>query len=252
MKIILSPAKTFKPEQFPDFSEYSTPMFEDQRNALINVMQDQSPEGLRSIMKVSEKIADLNVGRYQNFPKKFTPENSRQAILSFYGDAYRGLDAGSLDSNGMVFLNDRLRILSGLYGLLRPLDLISPYRLEMGTKMSFGKCENLYDFWKSTLTKKLNKELKGEPLINLASKEYFSAVDFNGLNAPVITPIFRQFKNGKYKTISIFAKRARGQMVRYIVDHRIENPEDIKKFDTDGYRISMADSSESDWVFLRD
>jgi len=252
MKIILSPAKTFKPEKFPDFSEYSVPEFEVERNALVDAMQMQSPSDLRETMKVSEKIADLNVGRYQNFPKKLTLDNARQAILSFYGDAYRGLDAGSLDTEGLHFLNDHLRILSGLYGLLRPLDLIAPYRLEMGTRMDFGDTKSLYEFWGDKITNHLKKELNGKPLINLASKEYFSAIDFSQLESPVITPIFKQFKKGKYKTIAILAKRARGQMVRYVVDHRIEDPELLKQFDTDGYRFSVGDSNESDWVFLRD
>ncbi len=251
MRLILSPAKTFKPELFPDFPEYHTPLFMDKTQELVKTMQQKSPTELANIMHISEKLADLNVGRFQNFPSKFSIKTEKQAIFSFYGDAYRGLEANTLSREDLLFCDKHLRILSGLYGLLRPLDLITPYRLEMGTKTPFGEYKNGYDYWKEILTKTLKKELNGATLINLASKEYFSALDFTKLNAPVITPVFQQFKNGNYKTIAILAKRARGQMVRFIVKNRINTPKDITSFQVDDYRFIPEASDDSHWVFQK-
>ena len=205
-------------------------------------------------MKISDKLAGLNMARFQQWETPFTEKNAKQAILAFKGDVYTGLNAETLNENGLAFAQQHLRILSGLYGVLRPLDLIQPYRLEMGTPFQNDAGRDLYSFW----GEKLQESLQAEPalsdgvLINLASNEYFKAVNAKKLNATIITPVFKDWKNGQYKMISFYAKKARGLMSRYIIDQQINSPEKLKQFDLDGYRYSDEMSQKNDWVFIRD
>jgi len=208
---------------------------------------------LSSLMDISDKLADLNWQRNQERNlDNFTPENSRQAVFAFNGDVYVGLDVYSLSEDKIILLQDKLRILSGLYGLLKPLDLMQPYRLEMGTKFSVGKNKNLYDYWKTKITKALNTELQeGELFINLASNEYFDAIDAKALKVPVITPEFKDYKDGKLKMISFFAKKARGMMVRYIIETNAETIDDLKGFNYEGYAFDENLSKGNKLVFTR-
>ena len=203
-------------------------------------------------MSISDDLARLNYERNQNWATPFTPENAKQAIYAFTGAVFQGIDVNSLAEEKLPLLQDRLRILSGLYGLLKPLDLIQPYRLEMGTRLKVGRRDNLYKFWDDTLAKSLNEELKDdELLINLASTEYFKALPKKALKVPMITPVFKDFKNGQYKTIMTYAKMARGYMVRYIVENNVETIEDLKGFNVEGYGFSEELSTETDLVFTR-
>ncbi|MCL4156052.1 UNVERIFIED_CONTAM: hypothetical protein GTU68_061648 [Idotea baltica] len=204
-------------------------------------------------MSISDNLAQLNWERNQNFSVPFTPKNARPAIFAFNGDVYQGLDAYTISDKKLVDLQDKLRILSGLYGVLRPMDLMQPYRLEMGTPLKVGRKKNLYEFWKKTVTDSLNSELEDDELfVNLASNEYFGAVDTKALKVPVITPIFKDWKNDKLKIISFFAKKARGSMVRYIVDTKAKTLEDIKGFNLDDYEYSKQHTlKENEPVFIR-
>ena len=204
------------------------------------------------LMDISEKLADLNWERNQNWLLPFTPDNARPAVFAFDGDVYTGLDAYTIPADKISVLQDKLRILSGLYGILKPLDLMQPYRLEMGTSMSIGTNKNLYEFWKKKLTKALNDELQSNELfLNLASNEYFSAVDTKSLKVPVITPEFKDYKDGKLKMISFFAKKARGLMVRYIIDTNAETIDDLKQFHYEGYAFDVNLSKGNTLVFTR-
>jgi len=205
-------------------------------------------------MKLSLKLAELNFDRYETWKPKCTEKNAKQSILAFQGDVYQGLDAASLSAAELKFAQQHLRILSGLYGILRPLDLMQPYRLEMGTKLKTTRGNNLYDFWGSTITEGLNKQLKKlktDTLINLASNEYFKSVKPKELDAEIITPAFKEFKNGDYKMIGIYAKRARGLMSRYIIQNKLTNPEDLKDFHEEGYKFNSKLSKGNNWVFTR-
>ena len=204
------------------------------------------------LMHISQNLADLNWQRNQDWSVPFMETNARPALFTFDGDVYTGIDANTIPSSDYDFLQDRLRILSGLYGILKPFDLMQAYRLEMGTKMAIGKNKNLYDFWKKQLTEDLNKELKDNELfINLASNEYFKAIDVKTLKVPVITPEFKDYKNDKLKIISFFAKKARGLMVRYIVDNKVETIEGLKKFNYEGYAFDASLSTATNLVFTR-
>ncbi|MCL4129347.1 UNVERIFIED_CONTAM: hypothetical protein GTU68_049555 [Idotea baltica] len=203
-------------------------------------------------MSISDDLARLNYERNQTWATPFTPENSKQAIYAFTGAVFQGIDVNSIAEEKLPLLQDRLRILSGLYGLLKPLDLIQPYRLEMGTKIKVGRRENLYKFWDEDLAKSLNDELEDdELLINLASTEYFKAVPKKALKVPMITPVFKDFKNGQYKTIMTYAKMARGYMVRYIIDHNVKTLEELKGFNVEGYSFSEELSNGNELVFIR-
>jgi len=203
-------------------------------------------------MKVSANISDLNFERFQKFSNNFTTKNSMQAVLAFSGDAFRGLDARSFDSKDFEFAQENLRILSGLYGILKPLDLIQPYRLEMGSKIHIStKEKNLYSFWKETSTNFLNKEMNGELLINLASNEYFKSIDLKQLKSDVLTINFKDLKNGEYKTIMTYAKFARGLMSKYIIKNKISDPEEIRGFDYENYTFNNQFSTEKEWLFTR-
>jgi cytoplasmic iron level regulating protein YaaA (DUF328/UPF0246 family) len=253
MKIVISPAKSLDFEsQLPTklYSEYD---FVKQSLAIDKVLKKKKPKQLMELMDISDKLADLNWQRNQTRNvAEISKENARQAIYAFSGDVYVGLDAYSLSEDKINVLQNKLRILSGLYGLLKPLDLMQPYRLEMGTKLPIGKNKNLYEFWKATITKELNSQLEKEELfVNLASNEYFDAVDVKKLKVPVITPEFKDYKDGKLKMISFFAKKARGMMVRYILDTNAETIDDLKGFNYEGYAFDANLSTETKLVFTR-
>lgn len=253
MKIVISPAKSLDFESPLPVKDYTQPEFLVESQKLNTILQKKTPKKLSDLMGISANLAELNWKRNQDFKIPFTPENARQAVFASNGDVYSGLDAYSLDKDKIAVLQQRLRILSGLYGVLKPLDLIQPYRLEMGTKLTVGSHKDLYGFWKKKITAKLNEELEADELfINLASNEYFGAIDQKILKVPVITPIFKDWKNGKLKVISFFAKKARGAMVRYIVDTNAQRLEDIKGFDIDGYQYSEQFTQKEDQpVFVR-
>ncbi len=255
MLVVISPAKTLDYETPATISRYSLPDYLDDSTELIEELRQLSPPEVSDLMGISAKLGDLNFGRYLNWQPEFTPDNAKQSVLAFKGDVYTGLDAESLSGGQLNWAQNHLRILSGLYGLLRPLDLMQPYRLEMGTKLANKRGSNLYEFWGEKITEGLNQELKEENsqvLINLASNEYFKSVKPKKLNAEVITPVFKDWKNDKYKIISFFAKKARGLMSRYIIENQIEDPEQLKQFDVDGYSFNPAMSSAREWVFTRD
>ncbi|WPR71065.1 peroxide stress protein YaaA [Flavobacterium sp. NG2] len=252
MKIVISPAKSLNFDKELPTSNFSESSFLKESRQVHKVLKTKKPAELSDLMSISEKLADLNWQRNQEWKTPFTVENARPAVYTFDGDVYTGLDAFSIPVEKVVVLQDKLRILSGLYGLLKPLDLIQAYRLEMGTKMPIGEHKNLYEFWKPVITKALNKELKeGELFVNLASNEYFSAVDVKALKVPVITPDFKDYKDGKLKIISFFAKKARGMMVRYIIDTGAETIEDLKGFDYEGYQFDANLSKGNNLVFTR-
>ncbi|TXN36751.1 peroxide stress protein YaaA [Flagellimonas hymeniacidonis] len=253
MKIVISPAKSLDFETALPTSQYSQPQFLDQSIKLNTVLAKKKPKALSKLMSISDNLAQLNWQRNQQFSTPFTPENARPAVFSFNGDVYQGLDAYTIPENKLDKLQETLRILSGLYGILKPLDLIQPYRLEMGTQLKVARKKNLYEFWKKQLTAHLNEELQDDELfINLASNEYFGAVDEKTLKVPVITPIFKDWKNDKLKVISFFAKKARGSMVRYILDTDAKTMADIKGFDYDNYVYSAEHTlKENQPVFIR-
>ena len=253
MKIVISPAKSLDFETSLPTSRYSQPQFLEASKKLNSVLVKKKPKVLSKLMSISDNLAELNWERNQQFSVPFTPENARPAVYAFNGDVYQGLDAYTIPEEKLERLQDTLRILSGLYGVLKPLDLIQPYRLEMGTQLKVGRKKNLYEFWQKQLTNHLNQELEdGELFINLASNEYFGAVDEKRLKVPVITPIFKDWKNDKLKVISFFAKKARGSMVRYILDTDAKTLEDLKGFDYDGYLFSQEHTlKENQPVFVR-
>lgn len=255
MLTVLSPAKTLDYETAPITQSATLPRFMDQSALLVEDARGLDPDGIRALMGVSEQIAHLNHERFMNWQSESNSDNAKQAVLAFKGDVYTGLQAETLSEDDLDFAQTRLRILSGLYGLLRPLDLMQPYRLEMGLKFANQRGKNLYEFWGEQLTDTLNADLvsaKTDVLINLASNEYFKAVKPKLLNADIITPQFKDLKNGQYKMISFFAKKARGVMARYIIDNRITEPEALKSFSEAGYYYSDAQSQGDQWVFLRD
>lgn len=255
MLVVVSPAKTLDYESPLATQKYTQPELLDYSQQLIEVCRQLTPADVASLMKVSDKIADLNVGRFQEWSDTFTLDNARQAILAFKGDVYTGLDAESLSEDDFAYAQDHLRMLSGLYGLLRPLDLMQPYRLEMGTKLASDKGSNLYQFWGSVITDKLNQAIAKQGdnvLINLASNEYFKAVKPKALDAQVITPVFKDCKKGQYKVISFYAKKARGMMARYIIDNRISSVADLTQFDTAGYYFAEQESTPTELVFKRE
>ena len=253
MKIVISPAKSLDYESPIHVDKATQFCFLKEAQQINNQLKKQKPKQLMELMLISDKLADLNWQRNQERDfDNFTPENSRQAIYAFNGDVYIGLDIKTLPTEKLEVLQDKLRILSGLYGLLKPLDLMQPYRLEMGTKFPIGKSKNLYDFWKVKITKLLNSELqKDELFINLASNEYFDVLDVKALKVPVITPEFKDYKEGKLKIISFFAKKARGMMVRYIIDTNAETIEDLKGFNYEGYAFDDNLSKGNRLVFTR-
>ena len=252
--MLLSPAKTLDYETPVTTNSFSIPDYLGKSFELVEVLKQKSFLDLMELMQISQKIAELNVERFNQWKLPFSTENAKQAVLAFKGDVYTGLDASALSENRLAYTQSHLRILSGLYGLLRPLDLMQPYRLEMGLKLTTKKGENLYQFWGEKITDALNVLLakQDEPvLINLASNEYFKSVQKKNLDGRLITPEFKDWKNGKYKMISFFAKKARGLMVRYAIDHNIQKAEVLQNFDYDGYHFNLELSRADKWVFSR-
>jgi cytoplasmic iron level regulating protein YaaA (DUF328/UPF0246 family) len=252
MLTVLSPAKSLDFDAPSSTSKNSRPVFGKQTRELVEVMQGKSAKELTRLMGISPKLADLNVERYQNF--KTRAKDAKQAILAFRGDVYIGLDADSYGERDFNFAQKHLRILSGLYGVLRPLDLIQPYRLEMGTKLKLGRTTGLYEFWGEEIGKALGKELathQNQTMVNLASNEYFKAVATKHLPGQIITPVFKDYNNGSYRVLSFFAKKARGAMASFIVKERIKKPDDIKQFSEDGYIFNESFSTDDQWVFTR-
>ncbi|QLG89600.1 peroxide stress protein YaaA [Chitinibacter bivalviorum] len=250
MLMLISPAKTLDYTTPPNTPQFSQPDFLAHSAQLIEVLRQKSPAEIGELMHISDELSVLNVGRYHSWQPDFTPDNAKQAVLAFMGDVYEGLAAASMNQAQLNYLSQHLRILSGLYGLLRPLDLMQPYRLEMGTKLANPRGKNLYEFWGTQITDTING-LESETIVNLASDEYFKSVKPKLLKARLITPVFEDFKGGKYKIISFYAKRARGLMVRYAALNHIQQANDLKGFDLDGYRLDEAVSEPNRWVFRR-
>ncbi|HIF18090.1 MAG TPA: peroxide stress protein YaaA [Cycloclasticus sp.] len=254
MLLLISPAKTLDFDTPANTVVHSQPEFLDDSAELIDQLKTLSPADVSSLMSISEKLGMLSSNRFIEWQTPFTLDNSKQAVLAFKGDVYEGMSANTFTVEDLNWANSHLRILSGLYGLLKPLDLMQPYRLEMGTRFNNPRGKNLYEFWGNKITDKLNDEManqKSPVLINLASNEYFKSVKTKQLNAAVITPVFKDWKNDKYKIISFYAKKARGMMSAYIIKNRLESPSDIKQFDTAGYAYCAEQSTENEWVFLR-
>jgi len=253
MKIVISPAKSLNFDSKLPTQQFSTPQFMEQSVKLNKLLAKKKPKALSELMSISDNLAQLNWERNQQFSTPFTMDNARPAVYAFNGDVYQGLDAYTIPEEKLDKLQDTLRILSGLYGILKPLDLMQPYRLEMGAQLKVGRKKNLYEFWKEELTHSLNSELMEDELfVNLASNEYFGAIDEKKLKVPVISPVFKDWKNDKLKVISFFAKKARGSMVRYILDNDVKTLDDIKGFNYDDYEFSKAHTlSENKPVFIR-
>lgn len=255
MLMVISPAKTLDFETPAKTRVNTNPDFLDQSQQLITQLRALSPAEVSSLMGISDKLGLLNFDRFSSWQTPFDHSNAKQAVLAFKGDVYTGLQAETFSSDDFKYAQKHLRILSGLYGLLRPLDLIQPYRLEMGTKFANASGSNLYQFWGDQLTDAINQQLKktkSTVLLNLASNEYFKALQKKSLNAEIITPVFKDLKNDKYKIISFYAKKARGLMSQYVIKNRLSDVEQIKEFDLEGYRYNEAMSTARDWVFTRD
>ncbi len=252
MLSVISPAKTLDFETPATTTKSTEPTFVRETQQLVELMQKKSPKDLTRLMGISPKLAELNVERYQNW--RDDTSSAKQAILAFKGDVYIGLEADKFGERDLTFAQKNLRILSGLYGLLRPLDVIQPYRLEMGTKLKTRKGKSLYEFWASQINEHLLEEIsthRNKTLINLASQEYFGVLSRNPLPVRVITPVFKDYSRGTYKVLGFFAKKARGAMAAYIVKNRITTPVAIKDFDQDGYTYNETYSNDDQWVFTR-
>ena len=253
MKILISPAKSLNLDKLPKEVGHSEITFRNEAWEIAKVLKDKSPKELSELMKISDKLAELNWSRNQNYKKGFDSEISKQAIFAFDGEVFNGINIESINTDGLEYLQNNLRILSGQYGLLKPLDLIMPYRLEMGTKLSVNDNKNLYGFWGNKITETLKSELnENDIIVNLASAEYFKSVKQNLLDSIIITPIFKDYKNGKLKTISFFAKKARGLMVRYMAENKILNNVNLlKEFNAEGYMYDPKLSDEKNLTFIR-
>jgi len=254
MLTVLSPAKKLSNECYSDTESPQPPQFLNQSEELVAQLKQMDPVDLMSLMGISENLATLNWERMKSWNKSFKPDNSREAVYSFQGDTYIGLDVETLGFDDLQFAQDNIRILSGLYGILRPLDLMMPYRLEMGTKLKNRLGNNLYEYWNDRLAHSFNKELNSHGrniVINCASVEYFKSIDRPALGAKVITPQFKEIKEGKLRMISFFAKRARGMMARFIIQNRIENEKDILAFNLGGYTFDYSLSTPLEPVFTR-
>ena len=252
MKILLSPAKSLDFKSKLPTERSSNICFEKEAEYLNSILKSKSPVELSALMSISSKIANLNYERNHDWSLPFTKKNARQAVYAFSGDVYRGLNAYTIETKKVDFLQNTVRIISGLYGLIKPLDLIQPYRLEMGTKLAFDTNKNLYDFWRKKITEQLNSELyENEPVLNLASNEYFKAIDNKAIKSDIYSANFKQFKNGEFKTIAIFSKKARGMMTRFIIDNDINDINDIKSFNYDGYMFHRELSLGKDLIFTR-
>jgi len=252
MKLVLSPAKSLNFESPLPTTQYTESGFLSKSERIHKLLKSKSAKSLSKLMSISDALGQLNHQRNQDWQLPFTTDNARPAVYAFNGDVYRGLDAYTIPEGKIEVLQNTVRILSGLYGLLKPTDLMQPYRLEMGTKFPVGANKNLYEFWKKDITNALNEELEDDELfLNLASNEYFKAVDTKALKVPVITANFKEFKNGQYKMISFFAKSARGMMARFIVDTNAKTIDDLKGFNYGGYNFSEPMSREKELIFIR-
>jgi cytoplasmic iron level regulating protein YaaA (DUF328/UPF0246 family) len=254
MLIVISPAKSLDFDTPSSAKNYTQAAHLKHSEQLIDVLTTKSPSDIEKLMKISPKLAELNVDRYHHWSRPFKPSNAKQAILAFRGDVYTGMQAEKFTPSELEYAQDHLRMLSGLYGVLRPLDLIQPYRLEMGIKLPNPGGENLYQFWGDIITKNINKQLKAidsKCLLNLASNEYFKSIKPKDVNAEIISPVFKDWKNGDYKLISFFAKKARGSMSAWVIKNQISDAESLKKFRGDGYRYSAKQSNPQKPVFLR-
>ena len=252
MIIVISPAKNLN-ENYNLTCSFSTtkPKLLNESKKLIKTLKEFSPKKLSSLMNVSDKIANLNYERYKSWKTPFTNKNSYPAVLLFKGDVYKGLEAETFNKSQFLFAQKHLRILSGLYGLLKPLDLIQPYRLEMGTSLKVGAKNNLYEFWEDKITNQINEDTPSKYLINLASVEYFKSIDRKSLNLDVINISFKEKKNGDLKTIGLFSKKARGLMSKFIIQNKIKNPVDLKNFNDDGYKFNTKYSDDNNFLFVR-
>lgn len=254
MLIVVSPAKKLDYETPPKTKKHTLPGYLDQSQLLIDSLRRYSAMDLAELMKLSMNLAELNFDRYEQWRQEVSAETGKQCVLAFKGDVYQGLDAETFNARDLDYAQQHLRILSGLYGLLRPLDLMRPYRLEMGTRLPTERGKNLYEFWGERITQAINAQLKkqgDDVLINLASNEYFKAVKPKQLAGRIITPQFKEKKNGQYRMIGVYAKKARGLLSRYILLNRLADPQDIKAFDVEGYAFNPGLSSEHNWVFTR-
>ncbi|MCW8928993.1 MAG: peroxide stress protein YaaA [Gammaproteobacteria bacterium] len=256
MLIVISPAKKLDFDSLPQTDDFTIPVSLDDSSELIDTLREYSAKQLEKLMHLSTNLAQLNYDRYQDWHLPFNPQNAKQAILTFKGDVYAGMNIESFSDEDLSFTQDHLRILSGLYGLLRPLDLMQPYRLEMGTRLENQRGKNLYEFWGNQITDLLNKQLKetgSKTLVNLASNEYYKSVNPKLVQGQIITPVFKEKReDGSYKIIGIYAKKARGMMSAYILKNKLKKIEQIKKFTEAGYAFNAELSSETDWVFCRD
>jgi uncharacterized protein len=251
---ILSPAKTLDMSISKITGLYSEPLFNNEAAQLMAELKKYSPPELETLMKINSELAERNFSRNSFWKKEHDPSNSKQAAFAYAGTVYQGLDAATLDEGSLLFAQDHLRILSGLYGVLRPLDLIHPYRLEMGIKLKNPNGKDLYVFWKDRITAYLSAELEKQDqktLVNLASHEYSSVIERKALNARIVTPVFRDYMHGSYKVVMVYTKRARGMMARYIMENRIDNPEHLRDYNQDGYMFSESLSSPDEFIFLR-
>jgi cytoplasmic iron level regulating protein YaaA (DUF328/UPF0246 family) len=250
MLLVISPAKTLD-YSHPEYSAHTQPEFTSEVKDLVGVLRKKSTAQISKLMHLSEALATLNAERYQTFMDTFSPDNSKQALLAFKGEVYAKMEADQFTAEELEFAQQHLRILSGLYGLLKPLDLMQPYRLEMGTKLKTKKGDSLYDYWGTKISKALNAAGEGRTLVNLASQEYFKAVDKKTLKLPVITIHFKEHKEGSYQVVGFFAKQARGLMARFAIQNRITDPEQLKTFNEEGYEFAERLSNAQDWVFVR-
>ena len=253
--MVLSPAKRMEFSTAPESDSFTLPEYLKEAEIIVEKLKKLNPSKISRLMGISSDLGKLNYDRFMSWNLPFTRENARRALVSFNGDVYQGLVAETLSENQLEWAQRHLRILSGLYGILKPLDLIQPYRLEMGTTIQIGRKKDLYQYWKNQITASLSFAMKdsgSEFLINLASNEYFKSIDIKKLKARIITPQFKDLKDGEYKMISFFAKKARGKMTRFIIDHKITNPEEIKAFDEDGYYYNSTLSEENQPVFTRE
>lgn len=254
MLIVISPAKSLDFESKALTSVFTIPEMLDSSEKLIGRLKKLNPKQISKLMGISADLGELNFQRFQSWNLPFTPENAKQAVLAFNGDVYQGLDAASLPEERLILAQTRLRILSGLYGVLKPLDLIQPYRLEMGTKLNYYRSKNLYEFWNPAITKKIKEALSesgSNVLVNLASNEYFKSIDKKKLKAEIITPDFKDMQNGEYKMVSFFAKKARGLMTRFILENNISEVADLQAFDSGGYNFNPRLSKPGNPVFTR-
>ena len=252
MLIVISPAKTFNKEVNPPALNYSQPGHIQNSEKLMGKLRGLSKKKLAGLMNLSDDLATINMERHQNWQPPFAVDNADPAIFAFIGEVYRGMDAKSFSKADLEYAQDHMRILSGLYGCLKPLDLIQPYRLEMGAKLKYRRKNNLYQFWGDEITDEINEVLEAEEiLVNLASNEYFKAINTKKLKGQIITPVFKDFSNGEYKSLMTYAKNARGMMSRYIIQERIEDPELLKSFNGGNYCYSPEMSDENTYVFIR-